>query len=103
MTATCFARDLPRLRKTESLLHRIRRNNLDAFDDDPFRRLTHLSAAVSAYLGRANILEHVVAFDQFAERRVLMVQASNRRQADKKLRAGRIRLRLPRHRDDAAL
>ena len=36
----------------------------------------------------ADFLQHVVAFDQFAKRRVLMIEPRYRRETNKKLRAG---------------
>ena len=65
------------------LLDRIRRHDLDAFDHHPVGRFAHLARAVSGHGRITDLFEHVVALDQFSERRVLMIETWNRRETDK--------------------
>ncbi len=69
------------------LLDRIRRHDLDAFDYHPLGRFAHFARAASVYRRVTDLFEHVVAFDQFSERRVLMIETRNMRETDEKLRS----------------
>src|SRR5439155_7595881 len=85
------------------LLHRIRRHDLHAFDYNALRRLAHFALCIS--LGRCvtDLVEHIVAFDQFTERRVLPIKPPNGREADEELRSCRVRIGPACHRDDTAI
>src|SRR5581483_3754775 len=81
----------------ERLVHGIGRNNLDALDHDTPGGLAHLALRVS-FDGRVtDFFQHIVAFDHFAERCVLMVEPMHRSEADEELRAGRVRVSATRH------
>ncbi len=79
------------------LLYAVCRNNFDADDAHAFVR-----AVRRMRWRRGDFFQHVVAFDQFAERGVLVVEKRRVAVADEKLRAGGIRVLRPRHGKDAA-
>src|SRR5262249_1756965 len=85
------------------LLHRCRRDDLNAFDHDAVRRLAHFAHAVVRHRRVADFVEHIIAFDQFAKGCVLPIESPNRCQTDKKVLAGRIWIRATRHRDDTPI
>src|ERR1700720_1981596 len=70
------------------LLHRIRRHDFHAFDHHALRRLAHFALCISLDWGVADFVEHIIAFDQFAERRVLPIKPPNRRKTDEELQTG---------------
>src|SRR6478672_8895295 len=85
-----------------SLLHRIFGDDLDAFDYDPFGRLALFAHTVPGYRRVTNLGQNVIAFDQFAERRVFVIETRNAPQTNEELRTGRVRIVFTRHRKDAA-
>jgi hypothetical protein len=70
------------------LLQGVRRNDFHAFDYHPFRRLAHFALCISLDRRVADLLQNVIAFDQFAERRVLPIESPNGCEADEELRTG---------------
>src|SRR5207237_8202406 len=85
------------------LLHGIRRHDFDALDHDAFGRFARFAHAVSGHLCVTDFFQNIIAFDQLAERRVLMVEPAYRGEAEEELRAGGVGIRPARHRDHAAL
>src|SRR5437868_10148309 len=79
------------------LVHRTGRDDVDLFDRHAFRRFAHFTHAIAAHRGVANFCEHVVPFDQFAERCVLVIESRHRRETNEELRTSRIRIGLERH------
>src|SRR5882672_1028808 len=74
--------------------------DLDRGDLDRRDRARVLAAALGRRLG--DLVEHVVARDQAAERGVLLVEEARLAMADEELAAGRIGVRRARHRQDPA-
>ena len=69
-------------------------------------RLVGLLGSPMLFLVDRNVtdfLQHIVAFNQFAKGRVLMVEPVHRGEADEELRTGGVRIRLARHRNHAAI
>src|SRR6185369_6598152 len=96
MTATSLI-EFPRL------LRGVRGDNLDALNRHALHRLARFAVSVRADRSLGNFFQRVVAFDQLAERGVLVVEAGSRGVADEELAAGGIRIARPSHRDDAPL
>src|SRR5216684_5446561 len=84
-------------------LHGIRRHDFDALDHDAFGRFARFAHAVFYHRSVTDFLQHIVAFNEFAERRVLMVEPAYRGEADEELRTGGVGIWSTRHRDYAAL
>src|SRR5262245_41082117 len=78
-------------------LHGIRRNDLDAFNSHALDR----TVRPFGRRGR-DLFQHVVAFDEFAEGRVLVIQEPRLAVADEELAAGGIRVRRAGHGQRAA-
>src|SRR5439155_19002879 len=70
-------------RTNAHLLYRIGRDDFDALDAHPFVRSIR-----RVRRGRGNLFQHVIAFDQFAESRVLMVKKTRGAMANEELAAG---------------
>ena len=88
-----------------SYFDRISRNDLDAFDtlDAALSACCFLAACRSSVTWRiTEFCQHVIALNQFPERRVLMIEMRYAREADEKLAAGRIGISGARHREHAA-
>ena len=81
----------------KGLLDGISRHDFDAF---------YAHALIGPILGMrgggGNLLQHVIALDQFAKSGVLMVEETGSAVADEKLAAGRVGTLRAGHRDDAA-
>src|SRR5215475_14282996 len=69
-------------------LYRRRRHNFDAVDHDTFGRLAWFAHVIFDDRDVTDFLQHIIAFDQFAERRVLMVESVYGCETDEELRAG---------------
>src|SRR5688572_32619737 len=93
-TGRGMGRGALRLKKS---LHRIGSHDFDALDVHAFHR--HIARTG---LRGPDLLEHVVALDQFAERSVLTVEETRVAVADEKLRAGGIGIAGARHGKHAA-
>ena len=78
-------------RTSVPLLQGVRRNDFHAFDYHPFRRLAHFALCISLDRRVADLLQNILAFDQFAESSVLVVQEVRVAMANKELAAGGIR------------
>src|SRR4030095_12437885 len=74
-----------------------------AFDHHPLGRLARLARVVSRDRSITDFFEDIGAFNQFSERRVLMIETRNRCETNKELRSGRIGIGAAGHRNDAAL
>src|SRR5438874_10257033 len=85
------------------LLAGIRGDDVDLLDHDPLGWFTVFAHAVSSYWSVADLSEHLIAFDQLTEGRVLMIESWHWRETNEKLGAGRIWVRFARHRDHTAL
>ena len=59
------------------LLQRVRRHDFDTFDYHAFRGLAHFALWISLDRRVADFLQNIIAFDQFAERRVLPIESPN--------------------------
>ena len=65
-------------------------------------RLVGLLGSPMLFLVDRNVtdfLQHILAFNQFAEGRVLMIEPVHRGEADEELRTGGVRIRTARHRN----
>src|SRR4029077_8321729 len=87
----------------QQLLPRISRHYVDALDHHAFGRFARFTHAVPGHRSVTDFLEHVLAFNQFAKGRVLMIKPVHRAEADEELRTGRVRIRPARHRNHAAV
>src|SRR2546423_4621963 len=73
------------------LINGVRRNYFDTLNFNSFCRLTGLSGPIPDDWNAGNFFEYVIAFDQFAESRVLVVQGGRGAMADEKLTPGGVR------------
>jgi hypothetical protein len=71
--------------KRSLLIDRIGRHDLDALDRDAFGRLAHFSRAASGDRRAPDFSQHIIAFNQFAKGRVLMIEAADVPEADEEL------------------
>src|SRR6266446_10968717 len=84
------------------LFHRLSGHDFHAFDHHALCRLTRFALCISLDRRVADFVEHVIAFNQFAKRGVLMIEPMYRRETDEELRTGRIWIGRARHREHAA-
>src|SRR5512133_2941648 len=75
------------------LFHRISWHDFEALDHHAFGRFARLAHAIFGHRNLTNFLQHILAFNQFAKGRVLMVEPVHRREADEELRTGGVRIR----------
>ncbi len=69
-------------------------------------RLVGLLGSPMLFLVDRNVtdfLQHILAFNQFAKGRVLMIEPVHRCEADEELRTGGVWIRTARHRNNAAI
>src|SRR5437016_1750563 len=85
------------------LLHRFSRHDLNTLDHHALCRLARFALCISLDRRVANFLQHVIAPDQRAESRVLMIEPMYRRETDEELRSGRIWIGRARHGDHTAI
>ena len=60
------------------LFDRTSRHDVDLVDHDALSRLTHFAHAVLGHGRITDFSQHIIAFNQFAERRVLMIEPVHR-------------------------
>src|SRR2546423_12838853 len=61
-------------RRYNKLLHRVRRDDLDALERDPIHRLAVFAAAASGHRHTGELVEHGIALNDLAEGRVFVVK-----------------------------
>src|SRR5207245_7312589 len=85
------------------LFDRFSRHDLNTLDHHALCRLARFALCISLDRRVANFLQHVIAPDQRAESRVLMIEPMHRRETDEELRSGRIWIGRARHGDHTAI
>src|SRR4030095_12968601 len=84
------------------LFHRVCRHDLNAVNRDALRGFATRPIRSRHRWGVADLIEHIQAFDQFAKRRVLVIEPTNRLKTNEELTACRVRLGFACHGNDTA-
>src|SRR5438045_9367355 len=91
------------IRLSHLLFHRVCRHDLNAGNRDALRGFATRPIRPRHRWGVADLIEHIQAFDQFAKRRVLMIEPMNGLKTNEELAACSVRLILACHGNDTAV